>query len=586
MFLHGRLFMVIAGLVPLASASCIGDAFLEAVELFPDGATSSSGSDEASEPTTAPTTSTSSGETGLQTATGAVDEDPVSTGGAGTSSGPETGVPGTTGEAANQPPVIDEFAASAYFFDAAGPLTLTLAAHDDQAVKKVRLYLDDEEIEDNLTLADFPYAYDILSAKYNGDERRFKVVVEDDDGLTDDAETMPITITLPASGAERCIFEEPDRGSILSVISALEYTPEAIFAVGTRALRLAVWKLDPDDCSLVPGWPKSISNWTGDDGFKGLTSLGAAVDQDEDGNIVVGGNFLVNGQPQAYAALLTDDGARLWEKQGQPGDELAGVAAGIAQHSNRVFVGGSIRTNDNPVRTDAAVWIYHDDGDSVFVAPPTTLKAPFTPDEFDADPMNEFSERVRAVVVHPGTGYALAVGERELRPEAQGVFSRAFAFRIQPGGIVGTPWTSTADASFVHDAARSVAICEDGFRVGGWTRDITPNAEPSPMIFWFDDNVALKQRRAEPQLFATQVHGIGCDRENKVVSVGSRQVGSDDTRVFTVLGLLDARVTYDSGVPGDDAAGAVACDYRGFCGWGGYRTANGMPYAVVRVHHP
>jgi hypothetical protein len=220
--------------------------------------------------------------------------------------------------------VIDEFGASAYFFDAAGPLTLTLAAHDDQAVDKVRLYLDEEEIESNLTLADFPYVYDVLSAKYNGNERRFKVEVHDAEGLTAAAETMPITITLPDSGAERCIFEDPDKGTVLSVISAIEYTPEAIFAVGTRALKMAVWKLDPDNCSLLPGWPKTIANWTGDNTFKGLTSLGAAVDEDEDGNIVVGGNFLVNGKPQAYAALLTDDGARLWERAGSPGDRARG----------------------------------------------------------------------------------------------------------------------------------------------------------------------------------------------------------------------------------------------------------------------
>jgi len=45
-------------------------------------------------------------------------------------------------------------------------------------------------------------------------------------------------------------------------------------------------------------------------------------------------------------------------------------------------------------------------------------------------------------------------------------------------------------------------------------------------------------------------------------------------------------VWYETGVAGADAAGAMACDVRGFCGWGGYRTANGQQYAVVRVHHP
>jgi hypothetical protein len=148
------------------------------------------------------------------------------------------------------------------------------------------------------------------------------------------------------------------------------------------------------------------------------------------------------------------------------------------------------------------------------------------------------------------------------------------------------PWTSTADASFVHDAGQSVAVCEDGFLVGGWTRDEPPLPSPTRDLLVRQQRGTDEQRRAEPQLFATEIHGIACDRENKVVSAGSRQVGSDDARVFTVLGLLDPRITYDNGVPGDDAAGAVACDPRGFCGWGGYRTSQLMPYAVVRVHHP
>lgn len=578
---------ILLALAPLLTASCIDEAYLDGVKLFPDGAASSSGSDTGSPSTTAdPPTSTSPGDTGIQTATGGLDED--STTGTGPGPGTSTGSESTAGEVDNQPPVIDEFGASAYFFDAAGPLTLTLAAHDDQAVDKVRLYLDGEEIENNLTLADFPYVYDVLSAKYNGNERRFKVEVLDAEGLTAAAETMPITITLPDSGAERCIFEDPDKGTVLSVISAIEYTPEAIFAVGTRALKMAVWKLDPDNCSLLPGWPKTIANWTGDNTFKGLTSLGAAVDEDENGNIVVGGNFLFNGKPQAYVALLTDDGARLWERAGSPGDELAGVAAGLYQHSNKVFVGGSVYTNDNPERTDAAVWIYQFDGESVFVAPPTTVRAPFTPDEDNEDNDNLLSERVRAIVVQSGTGNAMAVGERDFQPDEFGdLYTRAIAFRVRPtGGVVGMPWTSTADASFVHDAVQSVAVCDGGVLAGGWTRDIPMNAEPSPATFWLANDGVMQQRRSEPQLAATQIRGIACDREGKIVSAGIRDSAADDARVFTVLGLFDPRVDYDTGVPGDDAAGAVACDPRGFCGWSGYRTLNNLPYAVVRVHHP
>ena len=32
--------------------------------------------------------------------------------------------------------------------------------------------------------------------------------------------------------------------------------------------------------------------------------------------------------------------------------------------------------------------------------------------------------------------------------------------------------------------------------------------------------------------------------------------------------------------------GRRPCHPDGFCAGGGYRTANGKPYAVVRVHHP
>jgi hypothetical protein len=109
----------------------------------------------------------------------------------------------------------------------------------------------------------------------------------------------------------------------------------------------------------VPGWPKSPANWSDDDGFKMTMSVGTAVAVDEDGNLIVAGNFLVDNKPQGYVALLNSSGSLLWEKAGQVGDEVTSVAAGTAQFSNRVFVGGSQRTSDNPVRTDGAVWVYH-----------------------------------------------------------------------------------------------------------------------------------------------------------------------------------------------------------------------------------
>jgi hypothetical protein len=151
---------------------------------------------------------------------------------------------------------------------------------------------------------------------------------------------------------------------------------------------------------------------------------------------------------------------------------------------------------------------------------------------------------------------------------------------------VGAPWTFQAAASFVNDAARSVAACGDGFVAGGWTRDLPVDAKPQPMIFWLAGDGTATEHRAELPLAATQINGVACDREGKIVSAGVRSEGPSDAQVFTVTDPFGPRVAYDTGVAGEDGAGAVACDSLGFCGWGGYRTANAKPFAVVRVHHP
>jgi hypothetical protein len=166
-------------------------------------------------------------------------------------------------------------------------------------------------------------------------------------------------------------------------------------------------------------------------------------------------------------------------------------------------------TNDNPVRTDAAVWIYHYDGDSVFVAPPTTLKAPFTPDEFEKDEENALASGSGPSwsSLAPATPWRSASGSSSSTNST--FYDRTFAVRVQPtGGIVGMPWTSTADASFVHDAGQSVAVCEDGFLVGGWTRDEPPDAEPDPTIFWFDNGVALEAASIRAAV-ASQLRSMG-----------------------------------------------------------------------------
>ncbi len=572
-------------LFALLLAGCPLQIYDDLVENYPPSGSTSSSSTLTSGPTTEASTPTTTDAVttgpGVQTVTGASEDSGETTG-----SGPWTTT--TSGPQENAPPTIELFAADTDYIDAAGPVTLTLAVSDDHAVVKVRLYLDGVKLAD-LTPADFPYAYDVLSAKFNGDKRIFKVVVEDAEGLTAEREADPVKVWLPASGVERCIFTDPGEGSVISYVSALKFTPEAIVAVGTRDTGagpvLTVWKLDPNTCEEIPGWPKSVKNWSTYEDYKNAVSLGVAVDLDADGNIVVAGNFWVGNKPQGYVVLLTWDGSRLWEKAGQPGDEITSVAAATAQFKDRVFVGGSLRTGENPVRTDGAIWVYQASGETAFVSPPNILAAPFTPDE-QTDLNNERSEWVRAIVIQPGTGNAVGVGEREFEADPNNTYRRAFTVQVHPlGGIVGAPWTSWAP-SLKHDAVRSLALCGDDVLAGGWTRDEAPGAKPQPMIFWIEDDGTSTKHRDEPQMGSTQINGIACDREAKIVSSATRDTGSRDAQVFTVPGQNGPPTWYETGASGNDGAEAVACDWRGFCGWGGYRTANQKPYAVVRVLHP
>ncbi|MBL9101551.1 MAG: hypothetical protein JNL82_11370 [Myxococcales bacterium] len=559
----------------LLLGGCIQDLLADGAALAPDTETDAS-STSTGEPSTPTTTGVGSG--GVHTVTG----DSGSTGTTEGTDAEETGVDpvSSSGEAVNLPPTVDLTVMPEHLGEA-GPAELHLAVSED--VVKVRLSLDGEKIAD-LAPADFPYVWEALSAKDNGPARKFSAVVEDEEGLMadDDAE---LSVELPPAGAERCLFTAPDKGVATSMIVALRYTSEAIVAVGTSGtgtLRLTVWKLDPNNCELLPGWPRTLANWTGDPALAGLTSLGTAVDIDENGNLVVAGNFFVNGKLQSYVALLNAAGSRLWEKVGVPGDEVAGVGASKGSYSNRVFVVGSRRTSDNPVLTDGMVWVYQwTEGEEVYVQPPTVLRAPFTPDEFDSDPDNNFSEWARAVVVDPA-GNALVVGERKFKDENTLVYSRAFAAQVHPfGQVLGTPWTSWAPA-FKHDAVRSIGVCGDELVAAGWTLDIDPNAKPQPFLFWLESET----HRHLAQLGATEIYGVACDRERKIISAATRSSGPADAQVFTVLGTSDSPTWYDQGDASADGAGAVACDHRGFCGWGGYRTDNAKFYAVVRVHHP
>ena len=563
---HSTIFAAV--LTSFVFAGCIEQAYQDGVGLAPTDTSTSSTS--TGEPGT-PTTSGGAGGPGVQTVTGEESTSPV---GDSSSAADDTS---SSGAPVNDPPKIEFFAADPPHLNEAGASEIKLIASADVVV--ARLSLNGKQIFEGPP-GKFPFVYEALSAKYNF-PHIFDIEVEDAEGLTA-IDTAELTVQLPQPGIEKCLFE--DSGANASVVAALAYTREAIYVVGSRdsgsGLKLTAWALDPDHCEVVlPGWPKTLAKWTGDPDLGALTSSGTAVAIDENGNLAIGGNLLVGGETQPYVALLTSDGARLWEKTGSSGDELAGLAAFTEQFSNRLVGVGWRRTNKNPVRTDAVAWTYQAFGESVTVAS-QSLKAPFSPDE-ELDDNNWRSEWARAVLVKGGV--AFIVGEREFEDGDFNIYSRTFLAKLQPLGFIEPLWTSWG-VHAANDAARSISRCGEHLIAGGWDRG-KGDAKPEPLIVWFSADGIFADSRPDA-LNWTQINGIACDREGKIVSGGVRLSGDGDAQVFTVPGKVGPRTWYEQGVASLDAVGAVACDLRGFCAGGGMRTANGKPYATVRVFHP
>ncbi|MBZ5709633.1 hypothetical protein [Nannocystis pusilla] len=550
-----------------AVSGCYQDLFAAGDGLAPDTEPSSSSTSTS----TGEVMPTSSAGSGVQTVTGPVDTTSTT-----------LPAPDTTSDVPEQntPPKIEMFEAKPSALHEAGTTQLFLEASED--VVKVRLSRNGVEFVE-LTPDDFPYTYEVLSAKYNADT--IDVVVEDAEGLTASAGTE-LKVLLPNAGVQKCLFE--DKTAAASSISALVYTEDAIVAAGVRddgsGVKATIWKLDPDHCEVVlPGWPKTMGDWAEDMDLASLPSGAAALAVDEVGNLALGINLIKDAKPQRYVAFLTKDGARLWEKLGKFGEEVAGVAI----TPKAVVAVGWVRTSENPVRTDAMIWQHLNSGTSVW---PQTLRAPFTDDEFDHDKQNVWSEWARAVLYEPTTDLLYVVGERELRASDANVYGRAFVARyVSAGGQFGKPWTSSG-AAIPHDGANAAEFCGVDFLLAGWARDVIPGATPLPLTMKlnlgdFGLGDSPDSYFAEP-LQSAQLHGISCDREGKLVNAATRTVGFMDAQVFAYEHLDGPRTWYQKGGPGNDTARALDCDERGFCGWGGARTIDGKLVAVVRVHHP
>jgi hypothetical protein len=127
----------------------------------------------------------------------------------------------------------------------------------------------------------------------------------------------------------------------------------------------------------------------------------------------------------------------------------------------------------------------------------TIMKAPFTADE-QPDPNNWLSEKIRAMLIEPETGFLVVVGEREFKPNVNDVRTRAFVARFVPlGAHVGSPSTSPGDV-FGHESMHSVTICGEELIAGGWTRNPDdPNATPQPLFRWASNGIWLEKKLPE-----------------------------------------------------------------------------------------
>ncbi|HEY8376280.1 MAG TPA: hypothetical protein VIK91_07315, partial [Nannocystis sp.] len=482
---------------------CLAAAWEDVTEHFTDTATTAAATTLAST-SFDPLPTTSEGADPVQTVTGPLEE---TTGAAGTTTGvaETTSSSGTTAPPEeNEPPTVKLKVEPGHLAEAGQALLLLDPSPD---VVTVRVSMNGVPLAE-LTPSDFPYvAFEALSAKDNTVEPHvFEVEVEDEGGLTASITAM-LTVQLPVSGAEKCLFE--DKAAIQSTIAAAVYTETAIVAAGFRdagtGMRATLWKLDPNHCEVVlPGWPKTIDNWTGDEDLATPSSLATAVAVDEKGNIAVGGNLLVGGKIQRYTALLTADGGRLAEWVGAPGEAVSSV---VFAPDGRVIAGGWWVTSDNPPRTDARFWRYQ----SETMVWKEDLKAPFTEDEqLDVD--NERSEKIRAMLIEPETGLLVVAGEREFMDDLNNIYTRAFIARYVPfGPRVGDPSTSPGDA-YLHDAVYSLAVCRDKLIAGGWTRDTEdPNITPPQPLFRWASNGLWTDRLPEAML-STELRGAACDR--------------------------------------------------------------------------
>jgi len=540
----------------LLLAGCIEGLIAEGADYLPPESATSTGSSSTtsdSEPTTSLT--------GFETFAG-----PSSS-----SSSSTTAPSGSSTDDANVPPVVSIVPEKEHLSEA-GKVIYTIETSDDTA--ELRLLLDGV-LQPKPTpsgVSTYTAIFEALSAKDNtapGAPHVITVEAEDEEGLVgvDQAE---LSVTLPASGVQKCIFT--DEGH-LSRVNALAYTEDAIFAAGERDGKAAVWILGPDQCELIK--VVTIADW--DPTLGALLSRGTAIAVDEVGDFAVGFNLFKGGVPQVYTVGLTKLGSLLWAKLGAVGDEIAGLTAVPGG-----FVG--VGSRHATFSTDAIMWQYAVEQGSAKAS--VKVLDLVTPQE-GPDVFNKQSEWARAAMFDPSAGVVFVVGDRDFNADNNNYPRRAFVVRMVPfGEVIGEPSTSSGDVLY-NDTATSIARCGAEVLLGGSAWDEAPGSEPMPLTRYLDRDGDPVGGLTEP--WVGQTFGLACDRELKIVhATTTLGPGVPDAKVFAFSDAKAPRLWYEQGQDGEDAALSLTCDARGFCAWGGFRESPKTQerVAVVRVHHP
>ncbi|MBL9105143.1 MAG: hypothetical protein JNL82_29625 [Myxococcales bacterium] len=520
-------------------------------------------------PTSGATTTTTGGGVGNTEAgtesgaeTGAVTGDEADT-----SAGDTTGTSGSL--PIDPPPTVENLECDPAEAQEIGPVTCTYDCSPDATLAEL---LDDGQVVATGP-AGAPLIFPVTSAPHNNPGSTITVRVRDEAGQT--AEDMiyhPSAVKDP--GTEVWTKLEPHDGQ-LSVASAVALQGEHVLAAGVHWTNgnmvgtLRRYDLGGDWFGTPEGWSVPHTEWTVLPWLETayLSPTGLAVDAE--GNIILVGIAIQDGEPRSYLARFHPDGEFHWEKPGLVGTEARAVGV---QPDGTIYVAGARRTGVNPDVWDMEI--------SVF-GPDKAAYGPF-PYSDPEDLENKQSERGRAVAVLKNGNVAIG-GTREVVDPNNGpekIIRGVLLLFEGKGKLVGEVWTSSGD-KLLHDAILAAVPTEEGVATCGYTETgpNEPGSKKQILIRWHGEDLQeIKAPRLETTAGAAVCNALGYNMEGATI-VGAQvyKNGQNNNQwIFAVEDAASPLVDYrehNGASNGDDRVLALTCGYK--CAWVGAETVDG-----------